>query len=193
MKGKLLQYYSLINEHTLKMLKRFLKKNRNRYSWVLGGADDDEEIVVESRNSPNVVDNAFLDSDDVPSKSESSGLLNGKDLHSSYLYTDSTPHLPSESSVSFEADDDIDDDISYDIEENSFKFKDAMLKGLRSEDSPFYSTRVKVRYQDRNHFGIITQMYGSVWKYVFPYCVMNVLCCFTIDYLDDNNVSCVGC
>ena len=89
--------------------------------------------------------------------------------------------------------DDVDDD-NYgddddDDEHTTFEFSDSMLNNLRGVDSPFHNTKKMVRYRDLDHFGVITQMYGSVWKNVFPFCVCNVLWCFAIDYMNTHNVS----
>jgi hypothetical protein len=86
-------------------------------------------------------------------------------------------------------DDDDDDDLSYDDDEDKFKFDESMITCLRGTSSPFYTTRKKVKYQVGHHFSLITQMYASVWPKVFPYCLFNVIWCFTIDYMNDNNVS----
>ncbi len=92
----------------------------------------------------------------------------------------------------FGSDDEEDDDLSYDDleeEKQEFEFSDSMLHDLRTEDSLFYQNKKGVSYRDRDHLGIMLQMYGSVWKGVFPYCVFNLLWCYTIDYLNDNGVS----
>ena len=98
--------------------------------------------------------------------------------YSSNEYYDS---VPGDSSVE-------DDDISYDPEE-PFELNDEVLDLLRSTDSPFSNPKRNVQYRDRDHFGIITQMYGSVWRHVIPFCIFNAVWCFVIDYCHDSEVS----
>lgn len=86
-------------------------------------------------------------------------------------------------------DDQDDDDLSYDEEEDKFEFKDEMLNDLRTKESLFYKEKKNVMYKDRDHLGIIFQMHGSVWKHVFPFCLVNFCWCYVIDYLNDHDVS----
>jgi hypothetical protein len=91
--------------------------------------------------------------------------------------------FPHSSTASEKFNDDDDLSYDYDADDNQFIFSDDMLDRLRCNESIFYNERVKVRYQDRDHFGILTQMYGSVWKKVFPFCIFNVGWCYAINYL----------
>jgi len=82
-----------------------------------------------------------------------------------------------------------DDDLSYERkEEEGFKFNDKMLHPLRGKHSIFYTEKKVVRYNDSDHLHVMTQMYGSVWGHVFPFCLINVAWCFLIDYLNDHNI-----
>jgi predicted membrane chloride channel (bestrophin family) len=80
-----------------------------------------------------------------------------------------------------------DDDLSYDAEQ-PFELDNKMLKNLRAQDSPFFNDKVNVQYRDRDHFGVVTQMYGSVWKNVIPFCIFNAAWCFVIDYFHGSDI-----
>lgn len=43
-------------------------------------------------------------------------------------------------------------------------------------------------WDDSSHWTVLTQLYGSVWPRVFPYCVANVVMTYTIWYLKNNNI-----
>ena len=50
------------------------------------------------------------------------------------------------------------------------------------------STRASytVNYNSSSHFSVMTQMWGSTWPKVLPYCIVNVLIMMGLIYLDDN-------
>ena len=104
---------------------------------------------------------------------------------------------------------DDDDDLSYDNSERQdqslyqadheepvgggnreeFKLHESVVTHLRNTDSLFFSKKRNVQYVDSDHFGVITTMYGSVWKQVLPFCLFNFFWCLTIDYLRDQEVN----
>jgi putative membrane protein len=98
----------------------------------------------------------------------------------------------SEEDVSDEADDEdlsYDDEKGPDLNENtSLDFSGGMLDHLQRKDAPFSSNKKIVRYNDHDHFGILTEMYGSVWLRVLPFCVFNFCWCFAIDYMREEDI-----
>mmetsp|Transcript_16577 Transcript_16577/g.24865 ORF Transcript_16577/g.24865 Transcript_16577/m.24865 type:complete len:534 (+) Transcript_16577:222-1823(+) len=43
---------------------------------------------------------------------------------------------------------------------------------------------VRVKYDSKNHISVLTQMYGSVWPKVLPFCLLNVVNISAVIYLD---------
>jgi len=45
-----------------------------------------------------------------------------------------------------------------------------------------------VSYNTDSHFSVITQVYGSIWKDVLAYCILNTCICFGVYYLRKNDI-----
>lgn len=45
-----------------------------------------------------------------------------------------------------------------------------------------------VSYDTENHISVLTQLYGSVWRKVLPYCLLNVVLVIAVHYLMINDI-----
>ncbi|KAL7568381.1 hypothetical protein ACA910_012101 [Epithemia clementina (nom. ined.)] len=61
---------------------------------------------------------------------------------------------------------------------------DLLLEEDMDEISQFqYHVDRKLMWDDSNHWTVLTQMYGSVWPNVLPYCLLNMLLTWLFSYL----------
>mmetsp|Transcript_23059 Transcript_23059/g.35583 ORF Transcript_23059/g.35583 Transcript_23059/m.35583 type:complete len:255 (-) Transcript_23059:835-1599(-) len=57
-------------------------------------------------------------------------------------------------------------------------------KGATQKEGDLYR-KVIISYDSKSHFSILFQMYGSVWRYVWPYCLLNMAITYLVDTLRD--------
>jgi len=59
-------------------------------------------------------------------------------------------------------------------------------QGAAEEEGQLYR-KVILSYDTKSHVSILFQMYGSVWRYVWPYCLLNMAIAYLVDTLRDNH------
>lgn len=58
-------------------------------------------------------------------------------------------------------------------------------QGATEKEGQMYR-KVIISYDTKSHFSILFQMYGSVWRYVWPYCLLNMAITYLVDTLRDH-------